>query len=62
MYEQVERPKENKIKAVANSVAQKKSDGKQGVNFMDNRQHKVMSLAPNTSSPIQRVPQKVQIA
>ena len=37
MYEQVEKPKENKSRAVANSVAQKKSSGKQGFGFEDNR-------------------------
>jgi hypothetical protein len=37
MYVQVERPKENKSKAVANSVAQKKSNGKQSFGFVDNR-------------------------
>jgi hypothetical protein len=37
MYEQVEKPKGNNSKAVANSVAQKKSDGKQGFRFVDNR-------------------------
>jgi hypothetical protein len=37
MYEQVEKPKENKSRAVANSVAQKKSNVKQGFGFVDNR-------------------------
>jgi hypothetical protein len=44
MYAQVEKPKENSFptkrqesRAVANSVAQKKSDGKQGFGFVDNR-------------------------
>ena len=37
MYEQVEKPKENKSRAVANLVSQKKSSGKQGVGFVDNR-------------------------
>lgn len=37
MYEQVERPKENKSRAVANSVAQRKSNEKQGFGFIDNR-------------------------
>ncbi|CAH9053887.1 hypothetical protein PSECIP111951_00914 [Pseudoalteromonas holothuriae] len=37
MYEQVEKPKENKNRAVANSVAQKKTDVKQGFGFVDNR-------------------------
>lgn len=37
MYEQVDKPKENKNRAVANSVAQKKSNGRQGFGFVDNR-------------------------
>jgi len=37
MYEQVEKPKENISRAVANSVALKKSNGKQGFGFVDNR-------------------------
>lgn len=37
MYEQVEKPKENKSRAVANSVGQKKSNQKQGFGFSDNR-------------------------
>ncbi|MFT6845797.1 MAG: hypothetical protein ACJAUV_001996 [Flavobacteriales bacterium] len=37
MYAQVEKPKENKSRAVANSVAQKKSNGNQGFGFVDNR-------------------------
>jgi hypothetical protein len=37
MYAQVERPKENKSRAVANSIAQRKSCGKQGFGFVDNR-------------------------
>lgn len=37
MYAQVEKPKENKSRPVANSVAQKKSSGKQGFGFVDNR-------------------------
>lgn len=37
MYEQVEKPKESKSRAVANSVAQKKSKISKGVTFVDNR-------------------------
>jgi len=37
MYAQVEKPKENKSKAVANSVVQKKGSLKQGFGFVDNR-------------------------
>ncbi|WP_298774514.1 hypothetical protein [uncultured Shewanella sp.] len=42
MYEQVEKPKENKSRAVANSVKQKKSCGMEGFGVVDNRQN----LAP----------------
>jgi hypothetical protein len=37
MYEQVEKPKGNKGRAVANSTTQKKSRRKQGCGFVDNR-------------------------
>lgn len=37
MYEQVEKSKDNKSRAVANSVGQKKSNVKQGYGFVDNR-------------------------
>lgn len=37
MYVQKEKPKENKSRAVANSVGQKKSNVKQGFEFVDNR-------------------------
>lgn len=37
MYAQMEKPKENKSRAIANSVAQKKSSEKQGFGFVDNR-------------------------
>ncbi|MEI7076324.1 hypothetical protein [Pectobacterium versatile] len=37
MYKQAKKPQENKTTAVANSVAQKKSSGKQGFGFVDNR-------------------------
>ena len=35
MYEQIETSKENESRAVANNVAQKKSDRKLGVSFVD---------------------------
>ncbi|KNY25338.1 hypothetical protein [Pseudobacteroides cellulosolvens] len=41
MYTQVEKPKENKGRVVANSVTQKKSVGKQGFGFVDNRSETV---------------------
>lgn len=37
MYAQVEKPKENKSKAIANSVVQKKNNMKQGLGLVDNR-------------------------
>lgn len=37
MYAQVEKPKENQSRAVANTAAQKKSNVKQGFGFVDNR-------------------------
>ncbi|WP_420590831.1 hypothetical protein [Bacterioplanoides sp.] len=37
MYEQVEKPKDIKSRVVVNSVGQKKSIGKQGFGFVDNR-------------------------
>jgi hypothetical protein len=37
MYAQIEKPKENKSRAVANGSAQKKSGVKQGFGFVDNR-------------------------
>ena len=57
MYAQVEKPKENKSRAVANSVAQKKSIMNQGFGFVNNRpeavaQRKVQEMADST---IQRV-------
>lgn len=41
MYEQVEKPKENKSRAVANSVAQKQSSDNSTFKFVDNRQEAV---------------------
>jgi hypothetical protein len=46
MYEQVERPKENKSRAVGNSVAQQKSNGTQGNIFVDNRERFTMTNHP----------------
>lgn len=60
MYVQVEKPKENtasadrrKSRAIANSVAQKKSNAKQGFGFVDNRseavaQRKLQEMANNS--------------
>jgi hypothetical protein len=41
MYEQIEKPKENKSKSVANSVNQKKSNDTHGLGFVDNREQSV---------------------
>ncbi len=66
MYAQVERTKENtasadrrKTRAIANSVAQKKSNAKQGFWFVDNRpesiaQRKMQSQISNSSSQTSR--------
>lgn len=58
MYEQKEKPKENKSCAVANSVDQKKSSDKQGLGFIDNRvksiqQRNLQKVSNNISSIVQ---------
>jgi hypothetical protein len=55
MYAQVEKPKEHKSRAVANSATQKKGNGKQGFGFVDNRpkavaQPKVPTIITSGSS------------
>ena len=52
MYAQVEKPKDNKSRAIANSVAQKKSNGGKSFGFVDNRpeaitQRKLQEMANN---------------
>jgi hypothetical protein len=60
MYEQVEKPKENKSRAIENSTVQTKSKAKQPIGLVDNRpgsiaQRKMKSIANNSSSqPIQK--------
>lgn len=60
MYAQVEKPKANKSRVDANSIAQKKSNGKQGFVFVDNRSESIvqrkMQLQASISSslPIQK--------
>ena len=49
MYAQVEKPKENKNRAIANSVTQKKSDGQQGFGFVDNRSEAIIQRKLITS-------------
>ncbi len=54
MYEQIEKPKENKSRAVTNSIAQKKNIVKQGFGFVDNRTEdivpiKLLSFVNNSS-------------
>lgn len=51
MYAQVERPKENKIRAVAYSVVQKKGNEKQGLAFIDNRDKPQISTTKFTREP-----------
>ncbi|GAA80816.1 hypothetical protein [Pseudoalteromonas sp. BSi20495] len=58
MYAQLEKSKENKNRAIANSVAQKKSNGKQGFGFVDNRpqtivQRKLQKMAINSQGALQ---------
>lgn len=53
MYAQVDKSKENKSRAVANSVAQKKSNRKQGFGFVDNRPEVINQTGHNNDS-IQR--------
>ena len=58
MYAQVEKPKENKSSSVANSVTQKKSNGKQGFGFVDKRpetiaQRKLQEMVDNSSQEMQ---------
>lgn len=63
MYAQMEKPKENKSRAVANAVAQKNSNMKQGFDFVDNRlktvvQRKLQEMADNYSNKEQHPIQK----
>ncbi|MCL1124137.1 hypothetical protein [Shewanella surugensis] len=65
MYAQVEKPKENKSRTVANTVVQKKGNGKQGIGFVVNRpefiaQRKMRPVAYNILSQ-QRDGQVVQL-
>ena len=58
MYEKVEKPKENKSRAIANSVGQKKSIEKQGFGLVDNRpevtvQRRLQDTANNRSGMMQ---------
>lgn len=50
MYEQVEKPKENKSKAVANSVYQKKNNVKQKYGFEDNRIELIKGINQNSQA------------
>lgn len=65
MYAQVEKPKENKCRAIANSVTQKRNKVKQGVSFVDNspqvvvqrkitKQPKGVKVSPPKQAPVQR--------
>ena len=61
MYEQVEKPKVNKSRAVANSVAQKKNNVKHGFGLVENRpefvaQRKLKEIS-NNSSQVKRATQ-----
>ena len=50
MYEQVEKPKEDKSRTVAASVNQKKSNRKQGFGFVDNRPEAVVQRKLQTTT------------
>jgi hypothetical protein len=54
MYEQIEKPKENKSRVAASSVAQKKSNVKQGYGFVDKRP--VNTIFYNSNKVVQRAP------
>jgi hypothetical protein len=59
MYEQVEKPKENKSMITENSVTQKKGNGNRGFSFVDNRpeavaQRKTQDLLDRSQSVIQQ--------
>ncbi len=56
MYEQVEKPKENKSRSVANSMSQKKSNVKQGFGFVDNRTETVRQLKLKVINNNGRIP------
>lgn len=60
MYAQENNPNENKSRAIANSVAQKKSNAKQGLGFADNRaetiaQRKLIEITNNHQAKLLRV-------
>jgi hypothetical protein len=60
MHAQVEKPKDNKSKAVANSVGQKRSNARQGFGFVDNRpeavaQRKLQEMAGASQKIVQLV-------
>ncbi len=50
MYAKIEKPKENKSRAVANSVVQEKRNGKQGFEFVDNRADDIVQRALNKTA------------
>ncbi|MCK5013315.1 MAG: hypothetical protein KAS66_05820 [Candidatus Omnitrophica bacterium] len=55
MYEQIEKPKENKSRPVGHSIVQKKSKGKHSFGFVDNRpeaitQRKLQEMANNSQA------------
>lgn len=62
MYAQVEKPKENKSRAVGNSVAQKKSSVKQRFGFVDNRPEAIAQRKlQETTENSRRAPQVMQL-
>ena len=51
----VKKPRENKSRAIASSVAQKKNDGKQGFGFVDNRPSTITQKANRSPFPASKV-------
>ncbi len=55
MYEQIDKPKENKKRALGNSVVQKKNISKQGLGFVDNRPKSATELTcRDTTNPVSK--------
>ncbi len=63
MYAQVEKPKENKSRAVANSVTNSQNDLKQGLRFIDNRpeMHIQRKISQLVNSRLMSDPRQQQI-
>ena len=55
MYQQVEKLKENRSSAVANSAVQKKSNGEQSFSFVDNRSNSLLQLHKKLSGSVKQL-------